>query len=218
MKTGIIYDYGTFLDLEPFPCMPIGALYVDGFFMVHNAMAQMDKLGVEHILVVSELGAAYLRYAVTEFDKNGKISVTYVPEVESVGGGRLVKMGILTAVNDYSAPIPLMPGNVISDLDVLDLEGFHKARKRPYATVVCVPGKNESGLNCPTGYRPVSSMILEHKITRCCDKSTKETSMVDLLLDAEGRHQVAYYPYDGLYFEVCTPEDYLVVSKGVVPK
>jgi hypothetical protein len=213
-KTGIILDYGNALDLDPFPCIPLGALYLEEFFLVHHAMNMLGKLGVDHVLVVSEMGAAYLKYAISDYEKNGKVNITYVPETEDRGAGRLVCSGIVAAISDYSQPITLVGSNVITDIDMADLEGFHKARKKPYATVVCVPGVNETELDCPAGYRPVETMLLEKHITRCGDKKKPALGLWDMLADADRRGQCAYYPFDGLYYEVNSEEDYVLMRDG----
>jgi hypothetical protein len=209
-KYGILLDYGHGFNLDPFPIIPAGAMYAQEHFIVTCPLNMLHGIDVDSVIAATEIGAAFLSDAIASYEGYRRMDFIHLPEIEPLGSGNLVKQGIVSAISDYTSPIALVGSNVLTDLNLRDLERFHLESGRPPATVVLVPGKNDSSLGIPKNRRPVEIMMLERSIVKygTAYPSGKALSIRQLLEAAGAKDKVAYYMYDGFMYEVDSEEAY----------
>jgi len=210
-KYGVIIDYSKGIDLDPFPTVPTGALHVGDSYIVAGSLSMLLSVGVTDIVVMSEVGAAFLADAVGSYPGLDGVSITNLPEVDLVGLGNLLKKGIVSIMHDYGQPISIVPGNVITEIKLSDVENHHKAKGRPPATVVVIQGMNTTELSVPAGYKPTGLIILEKEFLNFGSRSKPSLSLLDILEDMDFKGKLSYYVSDGLYYEVTKPEHFLAL-------
>jgi len=204
-KYGILWEYNSFVDLDPFPMIPAAAMWVYDGFLVNNMLSQFQTAGVTSVLVVCETGAIFLGEAIQGCpEMYNLMSFVYFSDLDNRGGAQLLKHIIITAVHDKTSPILLAPGHIVSELSLQSVEDEHKKKntrkkKKFLATVVVVPGKNETELNVPDGYRLTSIAVIESDIVRHI--LPQKSSLLDVFSEAEKNKQLNYYVFDGLMYE-----------------
>lgn len=199
------------MDLEPFPLVPPGALYTGDGFLIQSAVSLAESVAADELIVVSDVGLAYLRGAIAEGPKLDR-SVVYVPEPCNTGSGTYLRSACVTYVKNTRHPIAVIPTNVVTDLNLEAVEHFHKAKGRPYVSVVCVPADAPSEQEwAEPGYRPTETMLIEQGFLKC-GKRAKSTTIEQMLADAAERGKVNQFLFDGYYFEVDNEKDYLSVA------
>lgn len=211
-KVGFIYDYGDYIDLDPFPRMPTGALYAHDTFLVSGALSALHSVGVDKLVVLSETGLIFLSEAIKRCDISSNFSLFSVPEIENRGGGNLLREALVNSLVGMSDSALVVPPNIITELDYRDFEEFHNSSNNVYASVVVVPGHDESGIEgMPPGYKLTKSMFV-HKHLVKCGGTQKKLSLVELLRDAASRGKIKYYPFDEFYLEVNDEKSFLSVK------
>jgi NDP-sugar pyrophosphorylase family protein len=214
-KFGFVVDYGHGFDLNPFPIIPAGAMYLHDNYVVANCLHILSQFGATTAIVATEIGAAYLSDAISHYEAYKKLDFLHLPEIDPMGSGNLIKQGIVSAINDCTEPIAVVPSNIICNIDFKLVEEFHSACNRPVVTVVAIKGENLTKVGLPLGYRPTELMIIERSFIKygLPYPTDKKQSLMDVLASVEEKGKMAYYCFDGLFYEVNSPDSYLALQK-----
>jgi NDP-sugar pyrophosphorylase family protein len=211
-RYGILWEYDDVFDLEPFPSVPVGALWAGDMYVVSGALHLLYSLGTTDVIVATKTGAVYLTEAIGHYEKYNSMSYSHFSDVDEKGAVSTLAHAIGTNVNDTSNPIVMLPGNIITDIKLDDVERFHRGKGRRIVTMVVTQGRNTTDLELPQGYRPTNLMLVEKKLYSLASRvSSKIVDLLDLVKLLEDKGQVDYYTFDGFLFEVNTPEEYLLL-------
>lgn len=210
-RYAILFEYDNVLDLDPFPCIPAGALWSGDMYLVAGALDAFADVGVNDVMVMTSSGTVYLTEAIGSYEDYNSMSITHYSDLDERGSVAMLNLILATAIHETNHPIMFMPGNVLTELHLSDVEAEHLAHKRPAATVVLVPGENNTDLNLPPGYKLTNIMLLEKKAGSILDKMKKVSRLVDFLKELERKNEVMYYTFDGFLFEVESPEHFAML-------
>jgi hypothetical protein len=212
IKHGLLLERGTAFDLEPFPMIPAGALKMDTIFLVEGGLHLLTQVDVKNIFVVVDVGAVYLIEAITKWDRYNDYNFAYSSDVADSSLPSIFDNVFGAMTNTRNKTLAIVPGNILSDLDLQKVERFHVNKKKPAMTLVVTPGIPEQEyVNMPVLYRPSRVAIVEPSVVlHLKGVECRDFNELISILDKKGL--ISYYPYDGLMFEVEDPATFNLIN------
>jgi hypothetical protein len=210
MNNVLIFNFDKTFEIDPFPPVTAGALYLNDHYVIDGAINIALESGAKNLYVASDAGGAFVREAVSVNNETAAFNIKYFTDLNHPQFEELLASLFMVDMAGINSPLLVLPGNIITELKYQDLHKAYQDKKKPMATVVCIMGVNETNLNCPAFYKPTEVAMLDPKLAKRLHLGGKR-NLFEILesLDKDGK--VEYYVFDGMFYEVSTPEDFKVL-------
>jgi NDP-sugar pyrophosphorylase family protein len=215
---GLLLERDTAFDLEPFPLVPVGALKAETIFLVENGLQLLNHVRARNVFIVVDVGALYLLEAISKWEFYNEFNFSYTSDVADSPLNMVLENVFALMENTRNKTLAVVPGNVITDLDMAEVERFHRSKRRPPMTLVVSPGVPDRAYDgMPPLYRPTQIALIEPTILPLVNKHPVQ-SLYELISMLDEQSSINYYTHDGLTFEVDSPEAFGLLHGLVEPK